>query len=222
MEITVACLWWDLWCGSTWGQEYVERLRNMVRDNLSIPHRFVCFTDRPERIQERGIETLPMDVPNWQWNLRKMIVYRKDNGLSGRVLVLDLDLIILRSIDFLAEYNGEFCVLEDFYYKGLPGGSISSFEAGTLQERFYDPLVKDGFNIGWRMHGSERYWYKECGCYRNYVDYWQTLYPGKIVSFKPKPNTRLAEVPEEASIVCFHGKPRPHEVTTPWALKYWK
>jgi hypothetical protein len=219
MELTVACLWWDRWCGDTWGPEYVERLRNMVRGNLSLPHRFVCFTDKPEKIEERGIETLPMDVPKWKWNLRKTVVYKKDNGLSGRVIVLDLDMIILRSIDFLARYRGEFCIIEDFYHKGLPGGSIMSFEAGTLQERFYDPLVKNGFNIGWKVRGSERYWYKER---RSHMDFWQDLYPDKIVSFKPTPNTRLNREPEEAAIVCFHGRPRPHEVDTSWVVKNWK
>lgn len=217
MEVTVACLWWDRWCGAS-GPLYVKRLRNMVRKHLSVPHRFVCFTDRQSFIKDFDIETLPMDVPKWKWNLRKMVVYKRDNGLSGRVIVLDLDMIILRSIDFLAEYDGEFCVLRDFYDKNLSGGSILSFEAGTLQERFYDPLVKNGFNIGWKVKGSERFWYRECD---GHMDFWQDLYPNRILSFKPKPITRLDREPEEASIVCFHGKPRPHEVITPWVVQAW-
>ena len=37
----VICMKW----GDKFGPEYVNRLHRMVEKNLTIPHRFVCFTD---------------------------------------------------------------------------------------------------------------------------------------------------------------------------------
>ena len=54
IKVNVMCLKW----GNKYGPEYVNRLHNMVKRNLTIPHRFVCFTDDPKGLQE-GIETFP-------------------------------------------------------------------------------------------------------------------------------------------------------------------
>lgn len=218
MELTVACLWWNQWCKEL-GPVYVVRLKNMLERHLSVPHRFVCFTDRPDLLRTYGVETLPMDCPRWRWNFRKMILYKNDNGLKGRVLAFDLDNIILDSIDWILEYRGPFCVLEDFYAKGSPGGNIMSFEAGTLHDVFYEPLMQDGFRLGWKFRGSERLWYREAPIV---LEFWQHLFPSRIVNYKPRPDTRLTKVPQGASIVCFHGRPRPHEVDDPWVLQNWK
>ena len=45
------------------------------------------------------------------------------------------------------------------------------------------------------------------------VDYFQDLYPNEVVSYKAHClNGNAAVVPNKAKVVCFHGKPRPHEV----------
>ena len=51
LENNVICIKW----GTKFGSEYVNRLYRMVEKNLSIPHRFVCFTDNGEGLDE-GIE----------------------------------------------------------------------------------------------------------------------------------------------------------------------
>ena len=51
MEKNVICIKW----GTKFGADYVNRLYKMVEKNLSIPHRFVCFTDNAEGLIE-GIE----------------------------------------------------------------------------------------------------------------------------------------------------------------------
>ena len=44
MDKNVICIKW----GTKFGADYVNRLYRMVEKNLSIPHRFVCFTDNSE------------------------------------------------------------------------------------------------------------------------------------------------------------------------------
>ena len=51
MEKNVICIKW----GTKFGAEYVNRLYRMVQKNLTIPHRFVCFTDNSEGLSD-GIE----------------------------------------------------------------------------------------------------------------------------------------------------------------------
>ena len=47
MTKNVICIKW----GTKFGPEYVNRLYHMVEKNLSIPHRFVCFTDNSEGLE---------------------------------------------------------------------------------------------------------------------------------------------------------------------------
>jgi len=54
-RLTIACCLWGGFPARGWGAEYVARLQRGVARNLSVPHRFVCFADDPERVPE-GIE----------------------------------------------------------------------------------------------------------------------------------------------------------------------
>ena len=59
MKRNVICIKW----GDKFGAEYVNRLYKMVEKNLTLPHRFVCFTDKPEGILE-GVEIRPLPALN--------------------------------------------------------------------------------------------------------------------------------------------------------------
>ena len=45
--LTVLCVRF----GNKYGPEYVERLRNMVSRNLTVPYEFACLTDDPRSIK---------------------------------------------------------------------------------------------------------------------------------------------------------------------------
>ena len=198
--------------------EYVRRLRDGVAKHLSIPHRFVCMTDIPKVVPD-DIETLPLGCSTWRWNLRKMSMYDPDYGFAGRVLALDLDTVIVGSLDDIAKYPGRFAVLEDFYEPGQCGGGIVGFEGGTLDDDLYWPVHGHRFQVNAITRGSERKWYR---LRMPDADFWQSMFPGQIVSYKPRPNERLREIPEDARIVCFHGDPRPHECDEAWLKQYWR
>ena len=215
--ITILCQLWGSW-GEPVQAEYVQRLKNGVERYLSIPHRFICMTDIPEQVPD-GVETLPLGCVDWRWNLRKMAMYQPNNGLSGRVLALDLDIIIVGSLDDIASYDGRFATLEDFYEPGLSGGCISGFEGGTLSNELYRPILVNSFKINAMTRGSERKWYRH---QMPDADFWQTMYPGQIVSYKPRPSERLKTIPDDARIICFHGNPRPHECDADWLNQHWR
>lgn len=198
--ITVACLLWGSWC-HPYGENYVRKLRDRVDQHLSVPHRFVCFSDR----NIEGVETIRFE-PKYRWNLNKMILYRPDNGLEGRVLAFDLDVVPIGSLDDFAAYDGRFAVCESFHpaFSGYAGGSIVGFEAGTLPHLWEDLESNSG---EWtdKTEGSERFYYRaqmpDC-------DFWQRRLPGQIASYKRHCQNGI---PHDTRVLCFHGKPRPHE-----------
>lgn len=197
--VTVACLLWGSW-GDGHGIEYVHKLRDRVSKHMKTPHRFVCLSDRdvPE------VETIRFE-PRFRWNLNKMHLYKPDIGLEGRILAMDLDIVPLGNLDDFAAYDGRFAVCESFGQPGLAGGSIMSFEAGTLDYLWHDLVACPG---KWhdRTGGSERFYYrtqiKDC-------DFWQRLLPGQIASFKKHCQEG---VPVGTRALVFHGRPRPHEI----------
>ena len=77
MDKNVICIKW----GTKFGPEYVNKLYKMVQKNLSLPHRFVCFTDNAEGIVD-GVEIRPLPelndegIPDRMW--KKLTVFNKE------------------------------------------------------------------------------------------------------------------------------------------------
>jgi hypothetical protein len=71
---------------------WVDKLQRGVARNLTIPHRFVCFSDCPVNCER--IELLPMDHGFWS----KLQLFRP-GVLSGSTLFLDLDTVVCGNLD---------------------------------------------------------------------------------------------------------------------------
>lgn len=212
--ITVACLLWGDWCAPH-GERYVRAMKASVAFHLSLEHRFVCLSDR----EIEGVETLPLPVSHWKRHLPKLWLYAPENGLTGRVLALDLDDIPVGPLDALAAYDGRFCCVEDpWEFERLAGGGPASFEAGdpVLAERLYQPFVED-MDAAWKLcKGFDRY------LYRNVMpdaDLWPREW---IADAKPQGTREIIDsIPRGTRIAHFHGKPRPHEVQRAWLDSHW-
>lgn len=97
----VVCVKW----GTMYGAEYVNRLYGMVSRHLMPPFRLVCLTDdrqgiRPEvecfDLPELGVPHPQRTMGKW----RKQILWgRTVPGLDGVALFIDLDSVIVGSID---------------------------------------------------------------------------------------------------------------------------
>lgn len=59
LDKNVICIKW----GDKFGAEYVNSLYKMVEKNLTVPHRFVCFTDNSDGFLD-GIEVRPLPELN--------------------------------------------------------------------------------------------------------------------------------------------------------------
>jgi len=212
-ELTVACLKW----GIKYSVDYVNILHDMVRRNLTVPHRFVCLADNPAGIR---CETLPIvpDLPTW-WG--KLTLF--GHPIPGRILYFDLDTVIVGNIDGFAAYDGPFCLIKPFYRgRGFASGvmSIGPDFGSHVWDRFArDPRSAIDFcrrhaDPPWN-HGDQRW--LELNVER--ADYWQDVLPGQLASYKVHCGAGL---PVGARVVCFHGKPDPHELADSWVLHHWR
>jgi len=200
--------------GEAFSPAYVLHLKDMVTRNLEagFEGRFVCFTDRPFELDGSGIETapLPADLPGW-WS--KLALFRKGLFPAGdRVLFFDLDTVITGAIDRLAAYEGEFGILQDFYRPLGLQSSVMAWEAGKHCE-IWESFERAGCPMD--DPGGDQAWIEKCQVKDR--ERLQVALPGMFASYK-----QTRGIPSDASVVVFHGRPRPHEVTDGWVPKVWK
>lgn len=108
--MTVACVWVD---GHVpFGAEYVSKLYAMARRFLSRPFRFVCVTDRgfmlPADIEIIEVPSPLRGIKGW-WS--KIALFHPRHGLTGRVLYLDLDTLVVGPLDAIADYPAPFALV---------------------------------------------------------------------------------------------------------------
>mgnify|MGYP001203913485 CR=1 FL=1 len=112
--VNILCMKW----GTLYGAADVNNLYHGVRRNLSVPFRFVCFTDDAEGL-DPGVTALPLPElglpegsPDTRW--RKLALFRRDlDGLSGTALFFDLDLVIMGGLDAFLYMPGDFLAIRD-------------------------------------------------------------------------------------------------------------
>lgn len=191
------------YCGR--GREYVEKARdNWARSLSKVPHRFLCLTDDPTTLPD-GVKALEAEQGLWGW-WNKITLFKPGMLPEGeRILFSDLDVIPIRDLTDIGEYRGPFAVMRDPFNKLRHGSALMAWEGGTLSH-IYDKWVQGG-KPQFDPRGDQ-FWIEsvqpEC-------DYWQDMFPGQIVSFKAD-CLPLGGIPPAARLICFHGRPRPHEV----------
>lgn len=110
--LTVICVYWrrehpdkQYSASRHYSAIWVHRLKNMVKESLSIPHRFICLSN----VEVNGIETISLKH-NWiaQWS--KIELFRSD--LPGdRFLYIDLDSLPLYHLEDLVSMDGSFIAI---------------------------------------------------------------------------------------------------------------
>lgn len=248
--VNVICLKW----GTAYGPEYVNNLYAMVKRNLTLPFRFICFTEDSEGISD-NVEIFPLpefEEPDEKY-LRTCLAWRKIAlfkkgvaNMEGKVLFLDLDIVILDNIDEVFSYSDKLSMIENWYQPGRQIGQASAicFEAGkeehlltdylqnpesvldvypTEQAYISGALGKDGMDF------FPEYWFQS---------YKMHCMPSGIKKFFTSEN----KIPKDAKALVFHGRPNPPDAIkgtwgkkfpwykrpfkvikpSPWIADYWK
>ena len=219
--------------GTRYPSEEVNIMRAMVDRHLSVPHKVHCVTDDPAGLDE-GIVVHPLVDLGVPGNLRKLQSFSEDFlGLKGEYVVCcDIDMVIVGSLDFLADDPEKDFVIVQNWKRGKFSNANSTLyriKVGTrthLWEGILDDLASDDPKAYSRKKSSDQAW---IGRNATSPDYFPE---GKVVSYKFHCNARAwklfgtkgaklglttahfgkARAPEGASVVSFHGEPSPRDV----------
>ena len=185
------------------GEEYVRRLYEGFDKHLGdTEFKFWCLTDDPLSLPlcVEPIEAEP-GIRGW-WN--KISLFKPGLLPRGRILFSDLDAIATGDLTEIANYKGKFAAIRDFYNMIHIQSCLMAWEAGTMDHiwQAWDAAGKPQFD----PRGDQAF----IEVMQGNCDYWQDMLPGHVVSYKQM--RRLGGVPQHVRLVCFHGRPRPHEV----------
>ncbi|MBR6026493.1 MAG: hypothetical protein IK065_02715 [Neisseriaceae bacterium] len=240
----VLCMKW----GTKYGAEYVNRLYQMVRKNLTIPFQMICLTDDANGI-DKSIQCFPIPqlplpdgLPERGW--KKLTTFSSDlYGLSGNVLFLDVDLVIIDNIDcfFTQEQSrdDEVWIIRDWKkpWRMVGNSSVYRFKIGAIPQLL--EYFKENFQeIRQRFRHEQAFlsWY-----IREYhrLSYWDSTwclsYKYQVLKKMPFSLWQPPEKPKYGKILVFHGEVNPPDaivggggkwyrkvLPAPWLKDYWE
>lgn len=234
----IICMKW----GAKYGPEYVNKLHSMVSRHLSLPHRFVCFTDDRTGIVP-GVECLPLPEmnlpPGKERGWRKLSTFVNPLfDLTGPTLFLDVDIVVTGSLDGFFEHAGKFLIIHDWArpWRVTGNSSVYRFEASAHPE-ILDNFLENIDRVKREVRNEQEYLTREVHR-MGYLGYWPSDW---CVSFKkscipPFPINLFKEpaLPAGARVVVFHGSPNPDEAVegrregfmrfmrpAPWINDHW-
>jgi hypothetical protein len=220
--VNVLCIKW----GKKYGPDYVNKLHSMVSRHLKRPFRFVCLTDDADGI-DPAIEVKPIPMVGFdEFDQRKPWSFGHGwlkltsfadplYDLQGRTLFLDLDIVIVDSLDPFFDQEGEFIVIKEWDKKDDTGNTScylytigahadalahlkndypASIAAVRNEQEFITQYLA--------RQGKLRYWPAEwCRSFKRHC-----MRRGLMGWFSPP------VIPPGARIIVFHGKPNPPDV----------
>jgi hypothetical protein len=219
---------------------YVDRLYNMLNRHISEGIRFHVYTEAerpvPSHMIKHNLTEWPgIAGPRKSW-WYKMQLFNPEHH-AGNLLYLDLDMVLIRSIDWIRELNpSQFWSIRDFRYLQRPhlttiNSSMMWFnvaEFSTVWQQFVRGNIAQ---ISRQFPGDQDYLAKNIdrGRQRFFDDRyfqsyrWQSLDGG--FDFQRRryynPGAGVAVTGDTAAIV-FHGRPNPHESQDPLIVQHWQ
>ena len=240
--------------GTLFGPDYVNVLYRACKSASSIPFEFVCFTE-----DSSGLDPNIIVKPLPQIGLRKeewyqpgvwpkLALYKKNlEGLEGRCLFIDLDMMILRDLDDFLSHSASFIAIDvgESWRPGVPrvnsevGTGLFAYNIGE-ETQILDAFLADRESAKVKFKNEQDFVAKHAKS----IEFWPE---GWVISFKRWLRRPIGidlilppkRPPEYAKIVAFHGDPRPaHLMRTginfwdnfphmghgqvDWMIDYWK
>ena len=193
--------------GTKYGADYVNRLAAMARRNSTRHPRIVCFTDDTRGLAG-DVEAQPLPaagLTGW-WN--KVALFCETlPGVSGRVLYLDLDVVITGSLDPLLDHPGDLVVMDNDYVPGF-NSSVMLFTVGARTEIWTGFSPETTTNIQ-----GDQDW---IALMAPDAELWPASW---CVPFRLR---AAIAPPPETKVVVFSGRPNPDEYPAEWIRALWR
>jgi hypothetical protein len=206
-SVTVVCVK----VGDRYSAEYVNRLAQAVRRNLEMECWFVCATEDPSGIQEPMVVVPPpKNLPGW-WAKLGLFQEKAFGSVEGRLLYLDLDVVITGPLDDLVRYPTRFAMHRDFTRPLVNASAVMVLDSGAASGVWKTFSTTPGKYMERHKAGGDQEFLTRI---HPAVD----LLPARwVVSYKRQ---AMGGPPKDARVVCFHGKPKPHECGG-WVKEQW-
>jgi len=221
--------------GNKYSISYVEKLRNMIDRHTTVPYKLYCLTDDPTPIKGVSLIVRPNEgyAKGW-WH--KVHMFDADLPVSGRILYMDLDVVICDNIDKLLNLQGNvFMGIRDFNRKfhrdwKYLNSSVMSWIHGS--QAYIYTKFKQNPQVAMRLHGDQDWTWK---CAKPIIRFWPEHW---IQSYKWEIRNRNelqvingvrqfveqkddVEIPLECCIAVFHGDPNPGIVQDKFVVENW-
>ena len=223
--------------GYSW--QYVDVLYNMLQRQLDRPFRFHVYTEADRPVPEHMIKHaltpwsgISGHRKSWWYKLQLF----NPEHVNTNMLYFDLDLVLIRPVTWIVEQDPNyFWSVRDFrYLQGQKTYTVNSSVMWFNVPKFshvWDQIKNtDMLTLSRRYHGdqdfidatidrpSKRFFPEtHVQSYR-----WECLDGG--YDFRRRcyhqPGAGIG-VNDDASIIAFHGQPKPHQVQDPVVQKFW-
>jgi len=212
MVYSIVCV---LKSGGAYGPDDVIKLRRGIIRHLKKDFKFYCLSDMelPYYISKIKLEH---NFPGW-WS--KMELFKPYMGQFGDILFIDLDTVIVGDLEPVLKPLNKITLLRDFYRPKELGSGLM-YIPKLRRYKIWEEWTKNPemhmckFRTGGDQAFLMQYWL-------NKADRFQELYYcNYILSYKA--DNVGEKLPKTAKIICFHGKPKPADVThLPWMKENW-
>jgi len=223
----IICMKW----GTKYGPEYVNRLYAMVKRHLPGDFQMVCLTDDALGIRQDVVclpipaLDLPAGIPERGWT--KLVSFAADlHGLTGTALFLDVDVVIVGSLDVFFEQAGEFLIIHDYKrpWRITGNSSVYRFELGAHPDVLsYFRTHVDEIR---RKFRNEQAYLSDFLYRQGKLQYWDASW---CPSFKyhgipvwPTNYWKAPFIPKDARIVVFHGECNPPDALAGKRNRRWR
>lgn len=238
MESTVDIVCY-LWKGPderrVFAPQHVNVLASMFKRHLRRPHRVICISDETEGFDEgivvwrtppaaaalAGLPTL--EGPRFPSCYRRLWTFSREaaDQLNPRVMVVDIDLVVLRDISHLFCFDAPFIGCRPLMTWGNQqrvAGGMYLFRPADMT-RIYDDFDSEAPMLARRAgyRGSDQAWISYC------VGPNVSIWPGDagLYSIRDMRNGK-EPLPSDAAVVQFNGPIKPWDSPLPWVRDNWR
>lgn len=207
--LTIATWLW----GTKYGPEYVERLQAGVARHLKQPYEFRVFTP----------PAVDMDLTEVKGCFARLRLFdpefQRANGIEGRVVCMDLDLIVTGPLDELFDRPEPFVILQGVNAKNpCPmNGSLFMLQAGYRPDVWSEFSLELAAKIPFAEFPDDQAWFADM------IPDAGAFGPEQGVYAFQKPGWPKGDaLPKDARIVAFPGWRDPSKFTSlPWVKEHW-
>ena len=222
--------------GDTYGWQYVERLYNMLKRNITVPVRLHVYTEAkrhvPSHMTKHALTDWGVRGPKKSWWYKMQMFDLRHH--QGPMLYLDLDTVIVNNIDWIFQQDARFFwIIRDFQH--LYQVNSTDLNSSVMwwdttkhdyiwqefqrlgvpkvigQYRGDQDFIKDVLPVGQRRYLERiRSWRWQC---------WDGGYDFSKRSWRqPGAGTDI----QNTDILVFHGNPKPADIQDPVIEKHWQ